>query len=311
MSPNGMLKLPEDKLVCPLVEPSQQLWPHWSLVVLHQGVREVIYTVLGIQRKCVGGSDDPVVSRPIESPQRALTASKRVCFVRHGQGAHNRTIANWGIVDPELTSEGEAQVADLHERLKPFIPEVQLIVVSPLTRAMQTATGGFAGSSAPYVLTPILRERLGAPCDTGRTKTELLRCFPEIVNWEGTDTLPEVWWATETEYDLLDRVDQLKAWITARPEQVRSQQRVPSIRPLGAVQRSMFASSMHGFARFSAAAAAAAAAASLSRPVLSRLAFLTNCLLPVLISVHCGRWPRRPLLAYPRVPPQELYAPVP
>ena len=36
---------------------------------------------------------------------------------------------------------------------------------------------------------------------------------------QGIDDLPEVWWATATEYDLLDRVDELKKWITARPEQ--------------------------------------------------------------------------------------------
>jgi len=223
MSPTGMMRLPADRLECPLVEPSQQLWPHWSLVVLHQAAREVVYSGLEVQRKCGcsgGASSAPSVAyTPIESPSRALTSNKRVCFVRHGQGAHNRTIANWGMVDPELTSDGEAQVADLHERLKPFIPEVELIVTSPLTRAMQTATGGFAGSKAPYVMLPMLRERLGAPCDTGRTKSELLRCFPQIASWEGIDDLPEVWWATATEYDLLDRVDELKKWITARPEQ--------------------------------------------------------------------------------------------
>lgn len=284
MSPTGMMRLPADRLECPLVEPSQQLWPHWSLVVLHQAAREVVYSGLEVQRKCGcsgGASSAPSVAyTPIESPSRALTSNKRVCFVRHGQGAHNRTVANWGMVDPELTSDGEAQVADLHERLKPFIPEVELIVTSPLTRAMQTATGGFAGSKAPYVMLPMLRERLGAPCDTGRTKSELLRCFPQIASWEvrgaartwhtacahvsrrarfvwnpypithartqastftsaststsppppplrlsarlrsqGIDDLPEVWWATATEYDLLDRVDELKKWITARPEQ--------------------------------------------------------------------------------------------
>ena len=188
MSPTGMMRLPADRLECPLVEPSQQLWPHWSLVVLHQAAREVVYSGLEVQRKCGcsgGASSAPSVAyTPIESPSRALTSNKRVCFVRHGQGAHNRTVANWGMVDPELTSDGEAQVADLHERLKPFIPEVELIVTSPLTRAMQTATGGFAGSKAPYVMLPMLRERLGAPCDTGRTKSELLRCFPQIASWE-------------------------------------------------------------------------------------------------------------------------------
>lgn len=85
---------------------------------------------------------------------------------------------------------------------------------------MQTATGGFAGSKAPYVLLPMLRERLGAPCDTGRTRSELARCFPQIEEWEGFDDLKEVWWSTQTETDLLERVDLVKQWITARPEQV-------------------------------------------------------------------------------------------
>ena len=87
-------------------------------------------------------------------------------------------------------------MANLHEQLKPFIDEVQLIVTSPLTRAMQTATGGFAGCTAPYALLPLLRERLGAPCDTGRTRTELKRCFPQIEQWEGFESMAEVWWAS-------------------------------------------------------------------------------------------------------------------
>ena len=92
-------------------------------------------------RKCACGSDQPASIKalkysPIESPAKALMSTKRVCFVRHGQGAHNRTIMNWGMVDPELTSEGEAQVADLHERLTRSVDfsEVQLIATSPLTR---------------------------------------------------------------------------------------------------------------------------------------------------------------------------------
>ena len=186
-----MLRLPADRLECPLVEPSQQVCPHWTLVVLHQAAREVVYMALEAARKCACGSDQPASIKalkysPIESPAKALMSTKRVCFVRHGQGAHNRTIMNWGMVDPELTSEGEAQVADLHERLTRSVDfsEVQLIATSPLTRAMQTATGGFAGCNAPYAVLPMLRERLGAPCDTGRTKSELLRCFPEMAKWE-------------------------------------------------------------------------------------------------------------------------------
>ena len=53
---------------------------------------------------------------------------KRVLFVRHGQGAHNRSIANWGMVDPELTSEGEAQV----ERILAEAPELEIAEISDI-----------------------------------------------------------------------------------------------------------------------------------------------------------------------------------
>ena len=39
--PEGMLRLPPERTVCPKVEPSQEYCPHWLLVVAHQGVREV------------------------------------------------------------------------------------------------------------------------------------------------------------------------------------------------------------------------------------------------------------------------------
>ena len=53
-----------------------------------------------------------------------------------------------------------------------------------------------------------------------RTKTELGRCFPQITTWEGYDSMPEIWWSTATEYELLERVDLVKAWISSRPESV-------------------------------------------------------------------------------------------
>lgn len=42
------------------------------------------------------------------------------------------------------------------------------------------------------MIQPLLRERMGAPCDTGRTKSELLTAFPRIVRWRGIDELEEV-----------------------------------------------------------------------------------------------------------------------
>ena len=45
---------------------------------------------------------------------------------------------------------------------------------------------------ATFAVTPLLRERLGAPCDTGKTRTELLAAFPQLAVWHGFAELPEV-----------------------------------------------------------------------------------------------------------------------
>eukprot|EP00326_Haptolina_ericina_P045308 CAMPEP_0181244780 /NCGR_PEP_ID=MMETSP1096-20121128/43054_1 /TAXON_ID=156174 ORGANISM="Chrysochromulina ericina, Strain CCMP281" /NCGR_SAMPLE_ID=MMETSP1096 /ASSEMBLY_ACC=CAM_ASM_000453 /LENGTH=205 /DNA_ID=CAMNT_0023341375 /DNA_START=667 /DNA_END=1285 /DNA_ORIENTATION=+ len=121
--------------------------------------------------------------------------------------------------DPPLNATGEEQVKKLAEEMKPQLSEFDLIVTSPLTRAMQTATGGFAGCNAPFMVNALLRERMGAPCDTGRTKSELLLSFPRMVRWAGIDELEEVWWSESwIEWDLLSRVEELEDWISARPE---------------------------------------------------------------------------------------------
>ena len=67
----------------------------------------------------------------------------------------------------------------------------------------------------------LLRERMGAPCDAGKPKSELLKLNPEMRGWGGIDQLEEEWWGAgtgETEWALLERVDALKAWVHARPE---------------------------------------------------------------------------------------------
>ena len=57
------------------------------------------------------------------------------------------------------------------------------------------------------------------PCDTGRRKSVLAEAFPELLEWEGFNELPELWWATRTEYGIFGRIRELEAWISARPEQ--------------------------------------------------------------------------------------------
>ena len=191
---------------------------HWSCVVICQSLREIVYFKLGIIaaiKKCF------LCGKPTPGPSTSLAATKRVCLIRHGQGAHNASITNWKLVDPPLNEKGLAQAAALCETLKAgeIKPrEFELVAVSPLTRAMQTAKGGFKGTEVPFHVTPLLRERMGAPCDAGKPKSELVRLNPEMRGWGGIDELPEEWWEDATEWDLFERVEALKAWVHARPE---------------------------------------------------------------------------------------------
>lgn len=218
-----MFRLPRERLDVAIAEPSQRLCPHWALTVVHQALREVLYWIIGTVRfvyRLFAAVPSPprMLGKVSEATPIRAAGQKRVLFIRHGQGAHNATIKNWGVVDPELNAEGEAQVAALNKQMQPFVRDIELVACSPLTRALQTATGGLAGNRAQWCVLPLLRERLGAPCDTGRTRAELLRCFPEMAGWEGVDELREVWWATSTELDLFERIDALCEWLHERDE---------------------------------------------------------------------------------------------
>lgn len=80
--------------------------------------------------------------------------SKVVHFVRHGEGWHNVGLPNR---DAQLTPKGWQQAHALGSHMKryPVTREVQLVVVSPLMRALETAAGAF-GSLGD-------NDRLGSP----------------------------------------------------------------------------------------------------------------------------------------------------
>ncbi len=84
------------------------------------------------------------------------SGKKRVLFVRHGQGLHNTSLAGWQLCDPPLTAVGVKQVAALNVRLQPHLSELEVVVVSPLIRAMQTATGGLDGTEVCVLASSLL-----------------------------------------------------------------------------------------------------------------------------------------------------------
>ncbi len=191
--------------------------PFWILIVLQQFARVIKYFVIGLWLMlkglvCRRGRTVRVTKEKSRSTGYSAPGQKRVLFVRHAQGYHNESMKGWQLTDPMLTAKGEAQVRQLNRELREEgeFPNIELIVTSPLTRAIQTATGGFDGCAAPYYVQPLLRERLGAPCDEGLPKTELLETIPEIRKWAGVDDLDEKWWSTEND-PLYERMEELKA----------------------------------------------------------------------------------------------------
>jgi len=151
---------------------------------------------------------------------------KTVHFIRHGQSTFNQATGTTPWVDPmlfdaPLSDYGEAQVAALRPETAAL--RVELVVTSPLTRAIQTALGAFS-DDAPIVVEALNRERLEASCDLGRPPRALKADFPSL----SFDHLPERWWyneggdpheiVSEPEEVFNGRVAAFRRWLAERPE---------------------------------------------------------------------------------------------
>ena len=161
-------------------------------------------------------------------PATRRPATRIVC-IRHGESTfnahHAATGRDPGHIDARLSERGHDQVATARTRLRdvPF----ELVVTSPLTRALQTTAGIFSDHPAkPAVLVEVLhRECQESSCDIGRAASALAREFPDF----RVDHLPETWWYAEGEAgpegwhveprDRFDaRVVGFREWLRARPE---------------------------------------------------------------------------------------------
>lgn len=117
-------------------------------------------------------------------------------LLRHGQSHFNKVFSatrrDPGIPDPRLTEEGEAQARQAAEELAGL--GVRRIIVSPYTRALQTAEPLARRLGVPVVVNPTVRERYGFSCDIGSPRAALARAWPT----HDFSHVDEVWWpATE------------------------------------------------------------------------------------------------------------------
>ena len=97
-----------------------------------------------------------------------------------------------------------------------------LIVASPLTRALETARGLFTGREVGILVEALHRERVEHACDHGRSPKVLAREFPDL----DFDNLDDPWWHTEggkgvafePDAVLAERVARFRRWLLERPE---------------------------------------------------------------------------------------------
>lgn len=151
---------------------------------------------------------------------------KTIHLIRHGQSTFNAAQAATGRdplhFDARLSPLGLTQVVETQARARAL--PCDIVIATPLTRALQTAVGLFDGH-APIIVEHLHREYQESSCDMGRSPKQLAREFPALA----FDHLDDPWWhhddfdangvASEPWDAFLARVARFRDWVMARPEQ--------------------------------------------------------------------------------------------
>jgi broad specificity phosphatase PhoE len=162
-------------------------------------------------------------------------AIKTVHFIRHGEGRHNVAQREWRAynnpgepytvdndatgryADAQLTTVGESQAKELVGK----VASPDLIVVSPLRRAVQTALLAFPAPRAKVLAVELCHEIGGKhTCDKRLSKSELARQFPEV-DFALLSEEDPLWGdgLTRESLDALSsRAREFMEWLITRPE---------------------------------------------------------------------------------------------
>lgn len=143
--------------------------------------------------------------------------SPLVYLIRHAEAEHN-VEQQYYIRDPELTALGREQALALQAQ---FSQTPELLVTSPLKRAIETMLLAFTPSKQQIVLMPELQEVSSMPCDTGSSVNDLQL-------WELTKTvdfsnLSPNWYIKKGMFasdiqSLRMRARGVRQWLQNRPE---------------------------------------------------------------------------------------------
>ncbi|MCF3945372.1 phosphoglycerate mutase family protein [Acidiphilium sp. AL] len=140
-------------------------------------------------------------------------------LLRHGQSEFNlhfsATRRDPGIEDPHLTPEGRTQAEAAARALADT--KLTRLIVSPYTRALQTAAPFIASRDLTVEIELLIRERYAFACDIGSAPAVLAESFPD----HDFAHLPDRWWpeGREEEASVIDRAARFRAMMAARPDQ--------------------------------------------------------------------------------------------
>ena len=159
-----------------------------------------------------------------------MSMKKTLYCIRHGEALHNilfKKIGEKAYVntrDTRLVENGTNQAIKLGQNWKDK-SKIDLVVVSPLTRTLETASHIFNDNNLPMIALESLKEypQSYQQCNHRRTVEELKKEFPhvdfkEILHNDDKDwrDLPDI--ITDEKTKLKTRISNFKYWVNKRNE---------------------------------------------------------------------------------------------
>lgn len=194
-----------------------------SLLLASSSVR-----ALSILHQRFGGTTNPRNHHPmmasLDNNDRTAPSKKVVYCVRHGQSVANawmeRSGNEWGCKDYNdfLGNSRDAPLSELgiHQAralTQPFLPDVQLVVVSPMTRCLETYLhSSLVPPETPVIVLPMATERVYSLSEIGRSKSTLLQEFPTTWTWNHVPEQDSWWYTTSSAKEVVDADDNYKEW---------------------------------------------------------------------------------------------------
>ena len=200
---------------------------------MHRTLRAAaIVSAVGVLNRNTFCASEQRKEPKVAAVRRIQHGDKIVHFVRHAEGEHNvagREDPLKGYLRPELedavlTKHGINQCKNLHKSTVDKLQSVELLVVSPMNRTIQTAMHSFPQfvDALPWVAIENVREQTGLhPCDK-RKPISVHKANYGHVNFDliasNEDPIYSKYILREPDTDVAARGREFIEWLKQRPE---------------------------------------------------------------------------------------------